>query len=892
MQPEDIVSRVKSLFKARRACSYHRVDLHIHSPASHDYEGDQGVSPYDFILQFVERGFDLIAITDHNSGGYVDKAILARNQIASIEGKNITILPGVELHVSPGVHLLAVLPEGGSSAISDLLSRLGLQVNEHGDPTKLISQPIEEIRKIVHERRGLLIGAHCNSTKGVIEELRGQSRIAWIRAMDALEINSNMEAEKIEKTINYVTSDLKIAVPFTFGSDSHNCKWAGKGMWVKMAEPTLTSLFQFVFEPALRISRMEPPIPNHGRIVGFTSTHGIYPDERFRFSPYLNVLLGGRGAGKSAAIDLVRFAFEAEPRADDRNRDVFGNRIVGFLQSIGEVLVVVIGNDGETYAITRSGAYEKSSPRGEPTFTNSAQVYQVSNEELIPRDSRPLEILGVEFYGQGEAARLADRVDEQLRLIDENLDHSSAMTTIAQVEHQLKVDEQKLIDHEQHLEGLRVEAAARTKLEQRRDQLNSSLADPVFADRKRWDRERTWVQARQDWIQSTLASLPVSVKPPTNVTVDMQASSAKAVLEKIQEASKQFLDQARGDLGRSRDNLVQAESELQGYRAEWDAAFAVAEEKYRKRLTELGAANLAQAAAEQRRIDAKLTRIETVIEPEMRRFEFEISSLTTRRTQLLLELRAARTAIATSRQAFVDELNGRLDGNVKVDLSGMDKTLYFEALDTPLQGSRMQRREEQVWMVCESFAPPEIVEIIRTSAIGKLESVGITQSNASRLISAPTHEDLYRMERIDVPQLPSISIKREGETEYTDLSSLSVGEKCSAILSIALLSKGKPLVIDQPEDDLDHAFIIDSIVGGIRIAKSDRQILAATHNPNIPVLGDAEMVFRVARLPGKDICRIQNSGGLEIRQITMEVQGLEGGAEAFERRRRRYSGVS
>ena len=104
--------------------------------------------------------------------------------------------------------------------------------------------------------------------------------------------------------------------------------------------------------------------------------------------------------------------------------------------------------------------------------------------------------------------------------------------------------------------------------------------------------------------------------------------------------------------------------------------------------------------------------------------------------------------------------------------------------------------------------------------------------------------------------------------------------------------KGKPLVIDQPEDDLDHAFIINSIVEGIRTAKSDRQIIAATHNPNIPVLGDAEMIFRVARQAGDDICHIQNSGGLELPQITAEVQSLEGGAEAFERRRQRYSGVS
>ena len=72
-----------------------------------------------------------------------------------------------------------------------------------------------------------------------------------------------------------------------------------------------------------------------------------------------------------------------------------------------------------------------------------------------------------------------------------------------------------------------------------------------------------------------------------------------------------------------------------------------------------------------------------------------------------------------------------------------------------------------------------------------------------------------------------------------------------------------------------HAFIINSIVEGIRTAKPSRQIIAATHNPNIPVLGDAEMVFRVARQAGDDICRVRISGGLELPEVTAEVQSLE-----------------
>ena len=892
MDTQEILVEVKSLSRPARACSFYRVDLHVHSPASADYQGQSDISPYGFISEFVARGFDVIAITDHNTGTYIDQAIEARNQIASTEGKNITILPGVELHVSPGVHLLAILPEGGSEAIKDLLSRLGLPSSQHGDTTKLISEPIGEIRRIVNERKGLLIGAHCNSTKGIVKELSGQARIEWLQALDALEINSESGDDKISKTIDYVRNSLKVVIPFTFGSDSHDAASDATGMWVKMAEPSYTCLRQLSFEPQLRVSRIKPTAHTHGRIIGFTTTQGIYANESFRFSPNLNTLLGGRGAGKSAAIDLLRFAFEAEPRADDIGNEVFTRRIMSFLQSVGEVLVVVVGTDEQTYVVSRSGAYEVPSARARPVFTKPALVYQVAEGDLIPRHTRPLNILGIEFYGQGEVARLADRVDEQLRLIDENLDHSAATASIADAERHLKEHENRLIECKQCLEALRAEAASRPELEGRRTHLAKSLADPVFDERTRWDREKAWIEGQQGWLQGVLNSLPDSILPRTDLPINVEGSSAKPVLEKVLQLSDRIFKGGRADLAGLRSSLEGGLSELAGYRSEWNAAFEAAEERYRARLAELGAANLAEAAAELRRVELELTRIETGVEPRIKQFRSEITTLENGRSKHLAELRDARSRIASSRSSFVEELNAGLGGNVVVDLSGIDMSLYFDAVDSPLRGTGMHSRQQQVSKICESLTPTSFAEIIRTRAKDELTSIGLTDSNASRMLSGLTDNDLYQIERVDIPQRPSIRIKREGEAVHSDLSTLSVGEKCSAILSIVLLSKGKPLVIDQPEDDLDHAFIINSIVEGIRTAKSSRQIIAATHNPNIPVLGDAEMVFRVARKAGYHICQIQISGGLELPRVTAEVQSLEGGAEAFERRRRRYSGVS
>lgn len=891
METVEILRAVKSLSRARRSCTYYRVDLHVHSPASSDYQGEQEISHYEFVSEFADRGCDMIAITDHHTGEFIDGAIEASAQLERNEGKKIVILPGVELNVFPGVHLLAILGDGGSEGIADLLSRLKVPVGRRGDTTYIIKSQIGDIIDIVHERDGLLIGAHCNSTHGVIKELNGQPRLDWLSALDALEIKSGQVESKVSKTKSYVTNDLRVTIPFTFGSDSHDAAIENSGMWVKMANPSITSLRQLKFEPDLRVRRTVPAALIHGRVVGFTATHGIYADERFRFSPNLNVLLGGRGAGKSAAIDLLRFAYGEEPSTENDNYAVFANRIKGFLKSVGKVFVVVESADRKTYLITRSGAYSQRRPNAIPKFSDAAQVFQVVNNKLMPRNMRPQDVLGIEFYGQGEAARLADRIGEQMRLIDENIDLSEPTEIISETEWELNEEERQVLELEKRAEQLRGEAAARFELEERRDRLAETLADPIFAERNRWDSEQNWMQQRQHWVQSVLDKLPGSLPSRSDVPIDIEGSSAKDVIKKIRDATDRLRESGGADLHRLREKVAGVMSELGDYRAEWNRAFESADRSYRARLADLEAKDLEQVAAEHRNLEQELARITTMVVPEIEHIEKQISVLESRRAKHLDKLRTARARRDSLRAKFVGELNSRLGGTVEVSLSNSDTSHYFDAIDGPMQRSGIHNREEQILRICNSFAPQNFVEIIRAESIDHLTAIGITPNSAKLMTQRLSEEKLFMIERVDVPPLPCIQIKREGENSYTELSSLSVGEKCSAILSIALLNKDKPLVIDQPEDDLDHAFIIDSIVEGIRKAKSDRQIITATHNPNIPVLGDAEMIFRVARQPGNDICQIQNSGGLDLPQITEEVQRLEGGAEAFERRRQRYTGV-
>ena len=153
-----------------------------------------------------------------------------------------------------------------------------------------------------------------------------------------------------------------------------------------------------------------------------------------------------------------------------------------------------------------------------------------------------------------------------------------------------------------------------------------------------------------------------------------------------------------------------------------------------------------------------------------------------------------------------------------------------------------------------------------------------------------------QIEELDLQSTTRIelNVAAPGETEsWQGLDRLSTGQKATAVLLLLLLDSDAPLVVDQPEDDLDNRFITDGIVPRMREGKRRRQFVFATHNANIPVLGDAELIVGLSAAGeaghGSATMAPEQMGSIDagpVRKLVEEL--LEGGEEAFERRRRKY----
>jgi len=186
----------------------------------------------------------------------------------------------------------------------------------------------------------------------------------------------------------------------------------------------------------------------------------------------------------------------------------------------------------------------------------------------------------------------------------------------------------------------------------------------------------------------------------------------------------------------------------------------------------------------------------------------------------------------------------------------------------------------------------DFLKFLLTTDSGEIESIGITPSDIrfGKLWRDKFNNDTLSALVKVIPE-DKLKIKIIEETGEIDINEGSPGQKSAAILAFILNSGENPLIIDQPEDDLDNSLIYNLVVRSIRKMKNKRQIIIVTHNPNIPVLGDAEAIIVLERnSDGKVTFRKGKKAGCIEEKVIREgiCDIMEGGEEAFRKREKKY----
>ena len=268
-----------------------------------------------------------------------------------------------------------------------------------------------------------------------------------------------------------------------------------------------------------------------------------------------------------------------------------------------------------------------------------------------------------------------------------------------------------------------------------------------------------------------------------------------------------------------------------------------------------------------------------------------LQELETQRRSLLDEFAQVRDKRGDELRTAVKKLNRKLDGKLRLNLKigGLRKGLKEFLLQ--LQGLG-EKKLAWIDQSGDDLTIPALVQAIRNGedALKALTFDWGMQNSVVEALARLDRSRLLELEEIDLQDriLIELNIAHQGEV-FKPLDQLSTGQQCTAILHLLLLDNDDPLLMDQPEDNLDNAFIAERIVTQLREAKTERQFLFATHNANIPVFGDAEWIGIFSASDAHAQMPVDAQGSIDVPEIRERVaEILEGGREAFSQRKEKY----
>jgi ABC-type lipoprotein export system ATPase subunit len=881
-------------------CQHFCVDLHVHTPASRDHRWPAGTQPRDVLLALAAAQVDLFAVTDHFSGEWIDALRTARQALrrdTRYTGQIPVMLPGVEV-ATGGVHLTVIFPEDRTTdQVHHFLSKLDVSPATWGDPTQTVAMsPVQVVRE-AHDLGALVVGAHCNSNSGVIRSLGGLGRLQLLEVLDLLECSAAQLPASYEKTIRYVHNDLGLRrLAVVLSSDAHSGDELGGTSFIKMDAPSFSGLLQLVHEPALR-GAFHRPAMEQSFVLGINVTpvradsRCIYRHVQLRFNPDLNVIIGGRGSGKSALLDTLRYGLDDPPKTSTLREGEGGHydRIRG-MYSEGDIVQVFVQQGQDLYCCERPVSVQ-AGPRHSPLHAPlPTRIYKLIEREFVQVETLPGP--GFEILSQNEIMEVITQRSNLMEFLDEYEPdiHRHKQEIAARLNdcRQLALAIVQARDHARHVREL---TTRRDENVQRVAEYNAILDSAVFALFDRVQAERPAVQRIRENLLGAVTQAReyyVSVQTVLNAVEELapalpHGTPEEGSLQAVAAAYAVFAAEVRTFTERTIATAGVATTAV----GSWDTRFEAARMAYTTWLREQGKDGLEELAQQKGRLETEVAGFELKIEEHAteaaRRpaLEAEFLSQLTHLEQQWAALRAAR-------QTVIDRINTDLSGRVRVELEREgDSAILEDSLSQLLKGQRVPAAV--LTEVAGTLTPAQLYRDILSENLDALRAAGASGAAALKILALAEHTTVFDLPLLEKPDVPQIYLIKGGGVE-APLSALSHGERVSAILPMLMLDKALPLIIDQPEDDVDHAFITENVVRAIRDAKGRRQIITVTHNPNVPVLGDADLVVKVERVEAEQSCRVLSARGLEHAERMRHLELLEGGAEAFERRRRKYLG--
>ena len=915
-----------------------KFDFHTHTPASQDTRAWQAaigteneVTPEIWLRKFMDSGIDCVAVTDHNSGDWIDKlkdAYAAMGQQAEDgsppEGfRELTLFPGVEISVSGGFHLLAILDaDATGSDIDSLLGKVDFRGTKGASDAVTHASPPQVVQAVL-DAGGIPIPAHADQEKGLLRVKPGTRE----SAMDA---NTLREVMAIDRLLAIESVDQALPMPTCVGKDSRrmakvlgsDChSFHGNGApgsrftWIKMAKPTLEGLRLALLDgDGISVRRsdgapFEPfKTPKHfvtGIEVDAARFMGNGAPERLRLTPYYNALIGGRGTGKSTVIHALRLAYRRDEELRRLGEDAEPRR------RFESFATVAPSRDGDgalrdstqiRIELSRDGVAHRLCWRGDGQGAAVEELEEQGGWHKSASQALTAERFPVRLFSQGQVAALAGEGREALvDVIDEAADMGHLHRNLDDAKRTWAAQRARL----RELDG---QLAHRAEVERKLAEVRQKLE--VLAETQHAEvlkaQQRAVRQRRE--IDTSIGQLAAMPKRIESVTPEILLDDwPDGVFQP--EADQDFLAwrrDAEGALLEARTAMRKAAEALAGKVRALDKDDRLAAWRRRAERAQTDYAELQDTLARQGVSDpqafGRLLQEREQLERELRMLD----QVAEERTGLEEAVRGgwntllqARKRITEARESFVRET---LADNpfVRMDVVGFGfEARSLERSLRELLDCQDDRFEGDILQYSGGLEPKGGLGFELANAADN-DREDVLAGVKRRLIEVDAafggRFRNYLKRKLERPEFADhvlswfpeddlrIEYSRAGDGDHwAGIMQGSPGQRSAALLAFLLAFGDEPLVLDQPEDDLDNHLIYDLIVRQIRENKLRRQLIVVTHNPNVLVNGDAEMVHVLDFSQGQ--CRVVKQGALQQNKVREEVcRVMEGGREAFARR--------
>lgn len=615
---------------------------------------------------------------------------------------------------------------------------------------------------------------------------------------------------------------------------------------------------------------MFTPVGPKFRVRRIQVDEGFFDGLDLTFVLGLNVLIGPRGAGKTSIVELLRFSLGMSALTERMTKQAYQHA----MSVLGSGRVTLTADvDGETIAVTRTADDLLAPPRWSQgvVILGQSEIEHVGLEErgrlalldsfVAPQSADAFSLATSRVRSlTTEVSDLAQEIELLSAQLAERTEAASQLT-LAEGE-QLEVMqavEATLADREE-LEGIQralASSSTRVAVLERAKASLQSWADSI-------ERTAAAVPAIEEWPEAANSEdLLVLVKASVlRARRELQSSSAEVTVAISSVASSSKSEQE------SRANLSNTSREI------------------RQKLDQMqeGAGSIARRVTELRELAGQASALQALLDERTTRMSEAVAA----RRKAYGQLETLRQSRAKQRKAVGDQLVQSLGSKIGIDIGQSEGlSAYSSAIAGGLRGSGLHY-VALAEALADQIGPLELAELVESGDAEKLsQAASIPLDRAARVLGAlrvAGVEDIATAAIEDtVTMTLQVSARDRRPTER-----LSTGQRCTVILPIVLSRRDHPVVVDQPEDNLDNAYVADTVVAALLNRTKTDQFILATHNPNIPVLGEADQVVVLAS--DGDRGEVRSAAPLlDPRSISAISSIMEGGREAFERRALLYS---